>query len=320
MQAKTICSVLRRKIEAWADSVKDPAVREIIRTQTVVTGGAIASMLLKEPVNDYDVYFRTGSAAFAVAKYYVALMNEQRAAKNSGGIVIPLYIADAKTKIAIHHVDESQRFVILAKSAGVAEEENAGNYQYFEANDPEGVAAEEYLADVTQAAEQNSQKTKGEYRPVFMSSNAITLSDGIQIVVRFWGEPDQIHENYDFIHCTCSWTSWDGVLRTPEKALLALMSKRLEYVGSLYPICSVIRTRKFINRGWSISAGQYLKMAFQISDLNLRDITVLEDQLTGVDSAFFAQLIRVVRQDVENGKRLEDIDATYISQLVDRIF
>ncbi len=319
MQAKTIKSVLRTKIDAWANSVKDDTVKKAIREEVVVTGGAIASMLLKEDVNDFDVYFRTGEAAFAVARYYVAQMNEKRQKENAGGVAIPLYLADPDTKFEIKQFAGS-RFVIIAKSAGVAEEQNAGEYQYFEVSDPEGTAAEQYLDDVQAAAADKKEETRGTYRPVFMSSNAITLSDGIQIVIRFWGEPDQIHENYDFVHCTCSWTSEDGELRTPEKALLSLMSKRLEYVGSLYPICSVIRTRKFINRGWSISAGQYLKMCFQISDLNLRDVKVLEDQLTGVDSAFFLQLICCVRKDVEAGKSPQDIDAAYISQLVDRIF
>jgi hypothetical protein len=71
MQSKTIKSVLRRKVEAWAKTVTDPEVAKIIQENTIITGGAIVSMLMQEPVNDYDVYFRTGEAAFAVAKYYV---------------------------------------------------------------------------------------------------------------------------------------------------------------------------------------------------------------------------------------------------------
>ena len=35
----------------------------------------------------------------------------------------------------------------------------------------------------------------------------------------------------------------------------------------------MIRTRKFLKRGWHINAGQYLKMCFQISELDLSDIT-----------------------------------------------
>lgn len=319
MQIKTIKSVLAKKIQSWAGSITDPAVKKIVEEQTIVTGGAIASMLMQEPVNDYDVYFRTGEGAFAVAQYYVNKMNEAREKSKGEGVPVPLFIADWQQKWALTKY-HGKRFIIMAKSAGVAEETQAGEYQYFEATDPEGTRAEAYLDDVKKAADNKATEAVNEYRPVFLSSNAITLSDKIQIVIRFFGEPEQIHENYDFVHCKCSWTSWDRKLDTPQEALHAMMSKTLHYVGSLYPICSVIRTRKFIQREWRITAGQYLKMAFQISDLNLRDVRVLEDQLTGVDSAFFAQLIGIVRKDVEEGKKPEDIDVTYIAQLVDRIF
>ena len=48
-----------------------------------------------------------------------------------------------------------------------------------------------------------------------------------------------------------------------------LLARQLVYQGSKYPICSMIRTRKFLQRGWHINAGQYLKMAFQVSELDL---------------------------------------------------
>ena len=103
------------------------------------------------------------------------------------------------------------------------------------------------------------------------------------------------------------------------EALEALLAKELKYVGSKYPLCSVIRTRKFIKRGWFISAGQYLKICFQLSKLQLDKIDVLEDQLVGVDSAYFVHLIEVIRKDLEEGI-IKDIDETYVAKLVDKIF
>ena len=63
-------------------------------------------------------------------------------------------------------------------------------------------------------------------------------------------------------------------------------------MGSKYPLCSIIRTRKFIQRGYTINAGQYLKMAMQLNELDLKDVSVLQDQLIGVDSAYFDMVIR----------------------------
>src|SRR5690606_25046051 len=153
------------------------------------------------------------------------------------------------------------------------------------------------------------------YRPVFMSTNAITLSHRVQIVMRFYGEPDTIHENYDFVHCTNYWKSWDNELVLRQPALEALLARELRYVGSKYPICSIIRLRKFIHRGWTINAGQILKMAMQVSELDLKDPAVLEDQLTGVDSAYFIQLMAKLKEHDP-----EKVNAAYLVEIIDRMF
>jgi hypothetical protein len=148
-----------------------------------------------------------------------------------------------------------------------------------------------------------------------MSTNAITLSDKIQIVLRFYGEPDEIHKNYDFVHCTNYWSSWDHKLTLHPAALEALLSRELRYVGSKYPICSVFRLRKFIHRGWQINAGQILKMCLQISQLDLGDVRVLEDQLTGVDVAYFVELVEKLKE-----KDPEKVNSAYLVEILDRMF
>src|SRR3546814_11138454 len=98
-----------------------------------------------------------------------------------------------------------------------------------------------------------------------MSTNAITLSDKIQIVLRFYGEADAIHENYDFVHCTNYWTRKDANLTLRQPALESLLFTELRYVGSKYPVCSVIRLREFISGGGGVNAVKILKMMLQIS-------------------------------------------------------
>jgi hypothetical protein len=160
---------------------------------------------------------------------------------------------------------------------------------------------------------------KEKYRPVFLTDNAITLSNKIQIVIRFYGEPDDIHKNYDFVHCTSYWASDDGNLVLRPEAMESILAKELRYTGSLYPVCSVIRTRKFVKAGWHINAGQLLKMCLQISELNLLDVDVLEDQLTGVDTAYFIQVIDYLRK-----RRDEDpsfaYNAPYLISIIDKMF
>lgn len=313
MKAKTIRAVLRKKIDEWIATIESEDLRKAVKRDTIVTGGAIASMLLQEDVNDYDVYFRTHATAKAVANYYVRRFHP----KGRHGI---------PCKISVE--DDGARIRVVIKSSGIASEEGTEEpYQYFEAR-PEG-EAEGYVASVMRDAdeiEDTYQDTeaqaleaeddgKPKYRPVFMSTNAITLSHRLQIVLRFHGEPDAIHENYDFVHCTNYWLSHDGSLTLRPDALEALLTKELRYVGSKYPICSIVRLRKFIKRGWSINAGQILKMCMQISELDLTKIEVLQDQLTGVDAAYFIEVIDRLKE-----KDPEKVNSAYLIEIIDRMF
>jgi hypothetical protein len=313
MKSKTIKAVLRKKIDAWVGSIEDEAVRKLGRDNTLVTGGAIASMLLNEDVNDFDVYFRNHETTLAVANYYVARFHT----KNAAGI-----------PCAISVEDKEGRVKVVIKSAGIASEEGAETaYQYFEgrpADEAQGYVGEVMgdLGEIQETYEKTEEMAleveddgKPVYRPVFMSTNAITLSGKIQIVLRFYGEPDAIHENYDFVHCTNYWTSRDNALVLRQPALEALLARELRYVGSKYPVCSVIRLRKFIRRGWSINAGQILKMMMQISALDLTNPEILEDQLTGVDSAYFIQLMTKLRE-----KNPEKVNTAYLVEIIDRMF
>ena len=314
MKTKTIKSIIQKKINDWIESIEDDGVRTLARNNTIVTGGAIASMLLDEKVNDFDIYFKTRETAIAVAEYYVKRFKP----KSRKGIPVAILVDDTK----------EDRVGVYIKSAGVASENGTDTpYQYFEAR-PEDEAAQ-YVGeimddpgDIQEAYEQTEERAlettddgKPQYRPVFMSTNAITLSHRVQIVLRFFGEPDKIHENYDFVHCTNYWTSWDGKLELRSDALEALLTRELRYVGSKYPVCSIIRLRKFIRRGWTINAGQILKMVMQVNALDLNDIEVLRDQMTGVDSAYFCEVITKLQE-----KDPTKVNSAYLIEIIDRMF
>ena len=159
----------------------------------------------------------------------------------------------------------------------------------------------------------------GKYEIKFISANAITLSDKVQLVTRFYGEPSEIHKNFDFVHAMGVYDYHDNTLTTNIEQLESLLSKSLVYKGSLYPLASIFRARKFIQRGWSIDAGQYLKMAFQLNDMDLLDPYTLEEQLTGVDLLYFYQIISDLKY-----KQLTNDDfkpsTDYFIEIIERIF
>lgn len=281
MNSKNIKKLLSSKLNKWLESITDTEVKKIIRENTIISGGAIVSLLTGIEVNDYDVYFKTKEAVLAVAEYYITQFSKTH---NS--------VATLK--------EEDGRIKIFIRSSGV-----------------EGEQQEEEIEELKEPQEQCVEKPK--YRPVYLTSNAITLSDKIQIVIRFWGDVEEIHKNYDFAHCTCSWSSWDNNLILPTKALECIINKELYYMGSKYPLCSIIRSRKFIERGYTINAGQYLKMCLQLQDLDLRDVEVLKDQLIGVDSAYFNQAIDYISRKKEEEPQWS-IDNSYLFELINRIF
>ena len=167
--------------------------------------------------------------------------------------------------------------------------------------------------------EEELKTEKPRYHPRYFTTNAISLSDKIQLVIRFYGEVEDIHKNYDFAHCTCSYDYKNNELNLPNKALECIINKELYYIGSKYPLCSIIRSRKFITRGWHINAGQYLKMCLQLNELNLHDFDTFRDQLTGVDSAYFDIAIKGIEKKKEDDPNFE-LDNSYLFEVINRIF
>ena len=287
MNGKHIKQHLNKKMEDWLTSIDNEEVKKAIKGNVIITGGALVSLLTGDEVKDYDVYFKTKESLITVAKYYVDKWNKAN-----------------PDKIASVTEDKDERVRVFISSDGVAGED-------FNLEDGE---------DFAESSEKKpKEKSKEKYRPKFLTSNAITLSDKIQVVVRFYGEVEELHKNYDYVHCTCSWSFGDNELNLPSRALEAIINKELYYMGSKYPLCSIFRARKYINRGYTINAGQYLKMAMQLNDLDLKNVEVLKDQLMGVDSTYMGMLIDAIAEKKKKDEKFE-IDSGYVIELVNRIF
>lgn len=332
MLVKNISGTIRKKINDWLSSVEDEKLRKDLKNNVIVTGGCIPSLLENNKVNDYDVYFRTKDITKRVAEYYVQKFKEK-----------PLLKTD-KDRLPDITVEESAEGRIKIKVAsegiaGIEPQEDEGEDVYNEEEEWDAVPSTldqvqneepvDYVQKATGVQKKDiSDEDKEEvirYRPIFLSSNAITLTNKVQLIVRFYGEPEEIHKNYDFVHCTNYWTSWKKTrdssrLVLNKDALASIITKELRYVGSRYPLCSIIRTRKFIKRGYVINVGQYLKMVMQLQELDLFNISVLEDQLCGVDVAYFQHLIDDMKAYVKNSENPDRVDTLYLMETIDKVF
>lgn len=328
---KTMNKIIGKKIADWLETITDKGLCKLITENIVITGGCFPSMIQNDTPKDFDCYFKTKEATKKVADYYVKQWNESHKDKrNKLGKSCQVFVLDgaAPSKELLEYyrisaIDQSksrmiantppERLKIIFPSDGVV-----GDPQTVRADEELGTA----LSNVTEIDETKADEIidqeKKKYFPVFLSTNAITLSNGVQIVVRFYGDPEKIHETYDFAHTKAYWTSATGTI-IPNEVYDAVINKTLIYTGSKYPVCSVFRMRKFIERGWKINAGQMLKICMQVSALDLMDIDTLEDQLVGVDSLYFMSLIEQFRRMKEKNVDF-DLTPQYIISVIDKIF
>lgn len=304
MQLKTIEKVVKAKMLAWLESITDPQLRERVKLSLLVSGGSITSLFLNEEVNDYDVYIQDRKVLLDLVKYYVkdipdaeVLNGEERF------LLIEQYKGDISTEEFLKHP---------SKRASALRNLKQDQVKIFIHGDNGGLKVESALANV--AAGEEPKK----YQVSFLSPNAISLTDQVQIVCRFHGSPEQIHKTFDFIHATNYFTFTDGVV-TNKEALESIITKQLRYQGSLYPLTSIIRSKKFVKRNWNIGAGEYLKIMFQISLLDLQNVDVLEEQLIGVDVAYFEMLIKALRAQYERHPDFK-ITPNYFNAIIDKVF
>jgi len=321
-----IKTLLSRKFNRWVKTIDDEVLRQDVAAGSIITGGAITSLLLDEDVNDYDIYFNSYDLAFRIADYY---RNKYQTTFNTTHKVeLVKYGQESLSDPKIENLgtpndpDYGRPYFKIA-SVGIVTvtDEPPKKYEFFEqyAGDEDASAAADYVHSIS-IKHKNAKpgfEHSERYVPLCFTENAITISDNIQLILRFAGNPETVHKNFDFIHCQCWWQSWNGKLELPQKALESIITRELKYTGSLFPIASIFRIRKFIRRGWTINAGQILKMIMQCQDLNLYDVQTLKLQLMGVDVAYFMELI----QKLEEGKKDPDIEInTYITHLIDEIF
>lgn len=267
MKSRTIEKILRGQFANYLKSIKDKNVQILVKENTIITGGAIVSLLLNEKVNDFDLYFTNKETVLAIIKYYQKLIEK-----------------DLNFK-ALKIEEKEERIKIKIQGTGIIRTKTENKKFY----------------------------------PIIITDNAISLSNNIQLIIRFYGPPEEIHKNYDYEHVKSYWLSKDGKLYINSNSIEAILTKELRYTGSLYPLASLFRLRKFLTRGWTITAGDIFKIAFQVSKLNFDDPEVMYDQLIGVDTLYFTEMIERIKSDLKE-KKIKRVTQDYLSDLVEEIF
>lgn len=170
-----------------------------------------------------------------------------------------------------------------------------------------------YYADSRKNPRQGSDAT---YRPILVTPNAITFSDKLQLITKYYGSPDDLQRNFDFAHTKCWYSYKDDQLHLDPQALSCIISRSLVYTSSEYPVASLFRLRKFLSRGWRVTAGQLFKIALDINRLgDLTHVPTLKEQLVGVDAMYLAAIIQACED-----RDAERVDTDFLYDTINNIF
>lgn len=195
MQIKTIQKSIQNKLNEWLSSISDENLRILIKENILVSGGSITSMLLNEDVNDFDIYIKDIKALEKLTEYYVD-----------------------KFDIKILRGWEKENLMESYNTGILAYDENYKNQFTVAVNNLKDDQIKLFILNIG-GLKCNSEATTEEklkYIPLYFSPNAISLSNKIQIVLRFHGDSTQIHKTFDFIHATNYFTFQEGLITNKE--------------------------------------------------------------------------------------------------------
>lgn len=140
---------------------------------------------------------------------------------------------------------------------------------YFRSKADVEIVKEYYLK--IDVGEIDSQK-KNIFLPKLITDNAINLTDKIQLILKFYGEPENVVKHFDWQHIK-SYFDLEGGLHLTDDVYKLIVEKELVYTGSKYPLSSLLRLRKFLKKGWYVSTKTMVHIildvisAFTITDM-----------------------------------------------------
>jgi hypothetical protein len=97
-----------------------------------------------------------------------------------------------------------------------------------------------------------------------ITDNAINLSDKIQLITKFWGDPSFVTDEFDWQHIKSWYSCKEEKLYLTSDVYQLVVEKELIYTGSDYPLSSLMRLKKYIKKGWNVSNTTMLHIALDI--------------------------------------------------------
>lgn len=260
-------------------SATNKPIREDIIDHLVISGGAIVSLLSGEIPNDYDIYVDDVHVARSLFAYFAKVEQTYTDQRN----ITFTFTVEAKEESKKYIWKDSQGKeisdrpgIIILKNIQTENpllSDSNSKYPpkhyhlrvYEDAYYGKPIAGHEHVLTKSQ----RKQLQFPHYSMEHISSHAITFSDNIQIMT-YCGSPFHFQQNFDFAHCLSYYNTRTGLVLN-KLSLECILTKTLLYLNSSFPLSTLFRVQKFQQRGWSISKTEWLKIIYDINNLDLSD-------------------------------------------------
>jgi len=152
---------------------------------------------------------------------------------------------------------------------------------------------------ITQTARAVSYEYIRKKEKIYLKFQLITIPDT-------YDGHDNIFRRFDFTICMGAYYfECDKFAFHPEFFKHLAQRKLFFNPNTLYPINSLIRVKKYLARGYTISGSDLLKLGLTISNLKMDTLGDLKEQMEGIDTIFLKELTDALR---DRSKERYDFD------------
>jgi hypothetical protein len=130
--------------------------------------------------------------------------------------------------------------------------------------------------------------------PVFVTDHATTYrceGNTFQLVKVVFGSAAEVFDKFDFTVCMGAYSCGEDTFTLQTHFIQHNSQRKLVFhKGTLFPICSMVRTVKYMRRGYTMTGVERIRIAMAVSRLQLTSWQDVKKQLQGIDTTFLKPL------------------------------
>jgi hypothetical protein len=160
------------------------------------------------------------------------------------------------------------------------------------------------------------EEIKGDFSFIVVgrTKKSILLRSGeklIQLICnKYYSTVEEIFNNFDFYINMAAFEFKTGELKLHDKFLVNLASRNLDFnINTLYPIITALRVNKYLDRGYTISKKDFLRIMLCVNKLQIESWEDLKDHLSGLYGEQLEKSILTTDKEFSIDNALEILEA-----------